>query len=58
MFKMVLSFIFLFVFFYTGIEIVRKMTGQERWEVAKTFSYSLALSIFVIACLVSLVVLF
>lgn len=58
MFKMVLSFIFLFVIFYTGIEIVRKMTGQERWEAAKTFSYSLALSIFVIACLVSLVVLF
>lgn len=58
MFKMLLTFVCLFVIFYTGIEIVRKMSGQEKWEFAKTFSYSLALSLVVIACMFSLVVLF
>jgi hypothetical protein len=58
MMKMLLSFFFLFIIFYTGIEIFRKMTGKEKWEVAKTFSYSVAISLFVIAFLVVLVVLF
>lgn len=58
MMKMLLSFIFLFVIFYTGIEIFRKMTGKEKWEIAKTISYSLAISIFVIVFLVCLVILF
>jgi len=58
MIKMLLTFVFLFVIFYTGIEIFRKFTGQEKWEVAKTFSYSIALAILVIVCMVSLVVIF
>jgi hypothetical protein len=58
MIKMLMTFVFLFIIFYTGIEIFRKMTGQEKWEIAKTFSYSIALSILVIVCMVSLVVLF
>ena len=56
--KMILAFVFLFVIFYTGIEIFRSMTGKEKWEAAKTFSYSVAISLFVIAFLVVLVVLF
>jgi lipopolysaccharide export LptBFGC system permease protein LptF len=58
MIKMILAFVFLFVIFYTGIEIFNKMTGQEKWEVAKTFSYSIALAIGVIVFMVCLVVLF
>jgi len=58
MIKMLLTFIFLFVIFYTGIDIVRKLTGQEKWDVAKTFSYSLALALGVIVFLVSIVVIF
>jgi len=58
MIKGLLTFVFLFVIFYTGIEIFRKMTGQEKWEVAKTFSYSICLALVVIVCMVSLVVLF
>ena len=58
MIKMILTFVFLFVIFYTGIDIVSKMTGQEKWDVVKTFSYSLALSITVIACMAAMVVLF
>lgn len=58
MIKLFVTFISLFAIFYFGIEILQKMTGQERWEVAKTFSYSLALSLVVIVCMVSMVVLF
>ena len=58
MFKMLIAFISLFIIFYTGIEIFRKLTGKEKWEVAKTISYSLAISMAVIVFLVSIVVLF
>ncbi len=55
---MILAFVFLFVIFYAGIELFNRMTGEERWEVAKTFSYSIALALGVIAVLVCMVVLF
>jgi hypothetical protein len=58
MIKALMTFVFLFIIFYTGIEIFRKMTGQEKWEIAKTFSYSIALALFVIACMTVLVVMF
>ena len=58
MMKMLMSFFFLFIIFYTGIEIFRKLTGKEKWEVAKTLSYSLAISLSVVVFLVVLVVLF
>jgi hypothetical protein len=58
MMKAILSFVMLFVIFYMGIEIFRSMTGKEKWEAAKTFSYSLAISISVIVFLVLLVVAF
>ena len=58
MIKMIMTFVFLFIIFYTGIEIFRKFTGKEKWEVAKTISYSLAISMAVIVFLVSIVVLF
>ena len=56
--KMIMAFVFLFIIFYTGIEIFRKLTGKEKWDIAKNFSYSVAISLFVIAFLVVLVVLF
>lgn len=56
--KMIMAFVFLFIIFYTGIEIFRKLTGKEKWEIAKTFSYSVAISLAVIVFLVVLVVLF
>jgi hypothetical protein len=58
MIKMLLTFVFLFIIFYTGIEIFNKMTGQEKWDIAKTFSYSLALALGVVVFLVSIVILF
>jgi hypothetical protein len=58
MIKIVLAFIFVFAAFYLGIETFNKMTKSEKWDFAKTFSYSMVLSLVVIAFLVSIVVLF
>ena len=58
MIKILLTFIFVFAVFYFGIEAFNKMTKAEKWDFAKTFSYSLALSLVVVVCLVSMVVLF
>jgi hypothetical protein len=58
MIKILLTFIFVFALFYFGIEAFNKMTKAEKWDFAKTFSYSLALSLVVVVCLVSMVVLF
>ena len=58
MIKMIMTFVFLFVIFFTGIEIFRKLTGKEKWEIAKTLSYSVAISLAVVVFLTVLVVLF
>jgi DMSO/TMAO reductase YedYZ heme-binding membrane subunit len=58
MIKMVMTFVLLFIIFFTGIEIFRKMTGKEKWEIVKTVSYSLAIALAVVVFLTVLVVLF
>jgi len=58
MIKSLLTFVMLFGIFYMGIEIFRKMTGKEKWEIVKTGSYSLAISLAVVVFLVCIVVLF
>ena len=58
MIKILITFVLVFAAFYFGIEIFNKMTKSEKWEFAKTFSYSMGLSLIVIAFLVSVVVLF
>jgi hypothetical protein len=58
MIKILLTFIFVFALFYFGIEAFNKMTKAEKWDFAKTFSYSMGLSLLVITFLVSFVVLF
>jgi hypothetical protein len=58
MIKMLSVFLFLFVTFYMGIEVFRMMSGKERWQFAKTLSYSLAISLVVVLFLVGIVVLF
>ena len=44
MVKMIIAFLLLFVIFYTGIEIVRKLTGKEKWVLTKTLLYSILCS--------------
>jgi hypothetical protein len=58
MIKMLVAFISLFIIFYTGIELFRKMTGKEKWEVAKTTIYSVSIALLVIVLLTIVVVLF
>jgi hypothetical protein len=58
MIKILLVFVLVFAAFYFGIEAFNKMTKAEKWDAAKTFSYSMALSLVVIAFLVGIVVLF
>ena len=58
MLKMVFIFFFVFGFFFFGLDFFRKLTGQEKWELIKLLSYSLACSLATIVFLVSFVVLF
>ncbi len=58
MIKMIITFISLFIIFFVGIDLFRKFTKKEKWELAKTISYSVAISLLVIVLLTTLVVLF
>jgi F0F1-type ATP synthase membrane subunit a len=58
MIKMLLTFIFLFIILYTGIDIFRKLTGKEKWKVAKTAIYSVTIALLVVVFLTIIVVLF
>jgi hypothetical protein len=58
MIKALAVFLLCFFVFYFVIEAINRMTKVEKWEFAKTFSYSLALSLAVMVFLVSIVVLF
>lgn len=58
MIKMILTFVVTFILIYVGIEAFNSMTKSEKWDFAKTFSYSLALSLLVIILLTTLVVVF
>jgi hypothetical protein len=55
---MFIAFVVLFALFYFGIESFNKMTRAEKWDAAKTFSYSLALSLATIVSLVLIVIVF
>ena len=56
--KMFLAFAIVFLMFFYGIDFFRKMSGGEKWELAKLVSYSVACTIATIVFLVSFVVLF
>jgi hypothetical protein len=58
MIKILAAFLLTFFLFYFGIEAFNRMTKAEKWDFAKTFSYSIALSLVAIVFLVSIVVLF
>lgn len=58
MLRLVFAFVFLAIAFHTGIQIFRAMTGKEKWEFLKTFSYAMGLSVVVIAFMVGIVILF
>ncbi len=58
MVKMLLTFVCLFIIFYTGIELLQRLSGTERWNFVKNFTFSLVLALVVVVCMVGMVVLF
>ncbi len=58
MIKMLVTFISLFIIFYIGIDLFRKFTNKEKWEITKTLAYSFGISVLVIVLLTVIVILF
>lgn len=57
MVKMLISFISIFIIFFFGIDIFRKMTGKAKIELTKWLGYSISctlLTILFVACIVVL----
>lgn len=58
MIKALISFVSLFIIIYIGIDLFRKFTKKEKWEVVKTASYSAGVAIVTLLVLLGVVVLF
>jgi hypothetical protein len=58
MFKIILSFLFIFGLFFFGINALRDMTGKERWALTKLVSYSIICAVLTTAALITFVLLF
>jgi hypothetical protein len=58
MMRIVFAFVFLSIAFHAGIQIFRSMSGKEKWQFLKTFSYAMAISMCVIAFMIGMVILF
>ncbi len=55
--KMIIAFISLFLIFFFGIDIFRKMTGKEKINLTKWLGYSISctlLTVLLVACIVVL----
>jgi hypothetical protein len=55
---MFLAFLVVFFILYFGIPQYRKLSGKEKWDLAKLFLFSLMCTIFSIGLLILFVVLF
>jgi|LauGreDrversion4_2_1035121.scaffolds.fasta_scaffold255372_3 hypothetical protein len=58
MIRLWLVFGILFAAFYFGIPAFRKMKGVEKWDLTKTFLYSMMCSLLAVSVMVIIVVLF
>lgn len=58
MIKALVTFISLFIILYVGIDLFRKFTNKQKWDVVKTASYSAVVAVATLVILVGLVVLF
>ena len=56
--KMIIAFLSLFVIFFTGIDIFRRLTGKEKMKLLALGGYSLGVTIFVMLFIASIVILF
>jgi hypothetical protein len=58
MVKMIIAFISLFLIFFFGIDIFRKMTGKEKISLTKWLGYSTVCSLLAIIAITLIVLLF
>lgn len=58
MIKMLITFVSLFIIFYVGIDLFRKFTNKEKWDVVKVGTYSAIIALIVVVFLMFIVVLF
>ena len=58
MIRLWLVFGIIFAAFYFGIPAFRKMTGNEKWDLTKTFLYSMMCSLLAVGVMIGIVVLF
>ena len=58
MVKMIIAFISLFLIFFFGIDIFRKMTGKEKISLTKWLGYSTVCSLLAIVAITLIVLLF
>lgn len=58
MIRLWLVFAILFAGFYFGIPAFREMNGKEKWDLTKTFLFSLLCSLLAVIAMVVIVVLF
>jgi hypothetical protein len=56
--KIVLGLVAVFLFFFFGIDIFRKMTGKEKFDLTKVVSYSICCSLLTILTVATIIVLF
>ena len=56
--KMIIGFISLFIIFFFGIDIFRKMTGKEKISLTKWAGYSMLCTLLATITAVTIVVLF
>ena len=56
--KMIIAFISLFIIFFFGIDIFRKMTGKEKISLTKWLGYSTLCSLLAIVAATLIVLLF
>jgi hypothetical protein len=58
MIRLWLVFAILFAGFYFGIPAFRKLKGKEKWNLTKTFLFSMMCSLLAVVAMVVIVVLF
>jgi len=58
MIRLWLVFAVLFASFYFGIPAFRKLKGAEKWDLTKTFLFSMMCSLLAVSAMVVIVVLF
>lgn len=58
MFKLIISFVALFVIVFTSVDIFRRLTGKERMQFVALAGYSLAIATVTTAVAMAIVFLF